>query len=72
VTSTQCDSQLFREFDFVIGGEARRRIAVAGMVVQSNLERDGLLRLEETLALRGKTRIRILSQVRIESACADR
>jgi hypothetical protein len=43
-------SQLLSDLDFSIGSEARYRILIGAMIVQFNLEHNGLLRLEGTIS----------------------
>jgi hypothetical protein len=44
-------SQLFSERDFSIGSEARYPIPMGTMIVQFNLDHNGLLRLEGTTSM---------------------
>jgi hypothetical protein len=41
-------SQLFSDLDFSTASEARYRIPIGGIVVQFNLEHNGLVRLDGT------------------------
>jgi hypothetical protein len=64
-------SQLVRNLDFGIGGEASRRIIVVIVVVQFNLEHDELLLLEGTDRLGRHTPTRI-SRASNENPCQNR
>jgi hypothetical protein len=67
----QLMSQLIRDLDFGIGSEANRRITVVIVVVQFNLEHDGLLLLEGADPL-GRRTLTCISCASNEISCQNR